>query len=86
MGRPKTRHKGVRSIFVIFQFSITIVLLASTGLIYKQVRYMKSMDLGYTKEQTVVVPIKDDHARERYETIKYELIQVPEISKVTTFI
>jgi putative ABC transport system permease protein len=83
MGKPKTRSGGVRGIFVVFQFSITIVLLASTGLIYKQVRYMKSMDLGYTKEQIVVVPIKDDPVRERYETIKHELTQIPEISKVS---
>ena len=83
MIKTKTSAKGVRSVFVLVQYSITIALLAGTGLIYKQVQYMKSKDLGYSKEQIVVVPVKDDEVRERYETVKTELNRVPEVSRVS---
>jgi putative ABC transport system permease protein len=79
----KGRGRGIRSGFVIFQFSITISLLIGTGLIYQQVRYLKGKDLGYVKEQILVVPLKDDEVRERHETIKQELIRLPGISGVS---
>jgi len=83
VGSPKGRGRGIRSSFVIFQFSITICLLISIGLIYQQIRYLKGKDLGYVKEQIVVVSVKDDETRERHETIKQELIRLPGITAVS---
>jgi putative ABC transport system permease protein len=79
----KGRGRNIRSGFVIFQFSITICLLISAGLIYQQIRYLKGKDLGYVKEQIVVVPVKDDETRDKYEMIKQELIRIPGISEVS---
>lgn len=80
---PKGRGRGIRSSFVIFQFSISICLLISTGLIYQQLRYLEGKELGYLKEQIVVVPVKDDEVRERHEAIKQELIRLPGIAGVS---
>ncbi len=80
---PKSRWQGLRFAFVIFQFSITIFLMISTSSIYRQVRHMKSKDLGYSKEQIVVVPVKNDEMRKRHEAVKNELIQIPDISGVS---
>ncbi len=80
---PRGRGRAIRSGFVIFQFSITICLLIGTGLIYQQIRYLKGKDLGYVKEQILVVPIKDDETRERHKTIKQELTRLPGISGVS---
>jgi putative ABC transport system permease protein len=79
----KGQGRGIRSGFVIFQFAITICLLIGSGLIYQQVKYLKTKDLGYVKEQIVIVPVKDEEARERYETIKQEMIAIPGISGVS---
>jgi putative ABC transport system permease protein len=79
----KGRGRFIRRGFVIFQFSITICLLIGSGLIHRQVRYLKSKDLGYVKEQIVIVPVKDDEAREKHRTIKQELIRLPGISGVS---
>ncbi len=80
---PTGRGRGIRSSFVVFQFAITICLLISIGLIYQQIRYLKGKDLGYVKEQVLVVPVKDDEARERNKTIKQELIRLPGITGVS---
>lgn len=44
---------------------------------------MKSKDLGYAKNQIVVVPIKDDEIRERNKTVKSELSEIPGVSMVS---
>jgi putative ABC transport system permease protein len=45
----------LRSVLVVFQFSITIILGASTLIIYHQLDYAKNKDLGYNEEQILVI-------------------------------
>lgn len=44
-----------RNLLVLFQYSISIVLLIATFAIYKQLRYIQDKHPGYDKEQVVVV-------------------------------
>jgi putative ABC transport system permease protein len=44
-----------RSILVIFQFAVSVFLIISTLVVYQQLRYIKSKDLGYAKNQVLVV-------------------------------
>jgi len=46
---------GIRSGLVIFQFSISIILIISTLLIYKQLNHLESRDLGFDKENVLVL-------------------------------
>lgn len=75
--------KGVRSSFVVFQFAISIGLLICIGLTYQQIRFLKGKDLGYAKEQIVVVLVKDDETRKSSETIRRELTGIAGISGVS---
>jgi putative ABC transport system permease protein len=45
----------LRNALVIIQFSISIIIIAGTLVIYWQFRYMSNKDLGFDKEQLVVV-------------------------------
>jgi len=49
------RGRSLRSILVVFQFSISIVLIISTFLLFKQLHYIQNKRLGFTKENIVVV-------------------------------
>ncbi|WP_281281925.1 ABC transporter permease [Aliikangiella coralliicola] len=40
---------------VVFQFSIAAILIISTITIYQQMQYAKNIDLGYEKDQTLVI-------------------------------
>lgn len=51
-GKKKTRF---RSVMVIGQFLISIILLSSTLLLNKQMRYIQTKDLGYEKENLVCI-------------------------------
>jgi putative ABC transport system permease protein len=46
---------GLRSTLVVFQFSLSILLIVGTLLIHRQLGYLQSHHLGFDKEQVVVV-------------------------------
>lgn len=56
-GRFSTGTRGLilRRSLVVFQFTISIVLIAGTIIVYRQLSYMRSQSLGFDKEQTVVI-------------------------------
>ncbi len=47
---------GLRSGLVIFQFFISVSLMVGTIVVYKQLSYIRHKDLGYNKEQVMVLP------------------------------
>ncbi|HWK07662.1 MAG TPA: ABC transporter permease [Puia sp.] len=46
---------GLRSGLVVFQFFISITLMVSTAIVYKQLNYIQNKKLGYDKDQVVIV-------------------------------
>ena len=49
------KNGRLRSILVVFQFAISFFLIASTLLVYQQIRYIQSRDLGYDREHVLIV-------------------------------
>lgn len=56
-GQPGTGRSGywLRNILVILQFSISIFLIISTLIIYQQLLYFQNKELGFDKEQVLVI-------------------------------
>jgi putative ABC transport system permease protein len=48
-----------RNILVIFQFTISILLITATLIMFRQLKYMQTRDLGFDKDQVLVVNIMD---------------------------
>ena len=55
--RAGSRGQWIRKGLVVVQFAISIILIASTGVIYLQLDYMKNKNLGFNIEQMVLIPI-----------------------------
>ena len=49
------RSSSARKTLVVFQFTMTVILLIGTGVIHQQVNYMRNKDLGFTSEQVIVI-------------------------------
>lgn len=49
-----------RQALVVVQFSISVFLIVGTIIITKQMNYVKNKQLGYNKEQSVIVPIDNN--------------------------
>lgn len=67
--------------FVILQYLITIVLLMSGGVILKQLNYMIRQDVGFVKENLLVLPV--DFPMQKVLTLKDRLLQSPHVLKVS---
>lgn len=47
---------GLRSGLVVFQFFISILLIVGTTVVFKQLSYMQKKDVGYNKDQVLIIP------------------------------
>lgn len=72
-----------RQVLVIFQFAISIVLIVGTVVVYQQLHYMKTKDLGLNDEQVVVIPLRDVNLIQKQEAIKTQLLAEPGVVSVT---
>jgi putative ABC transport system permease protein len=68
-----TKGKLFRRILVIFQFSITIFIISSLLLITKQLRYMQATDLGFDKEQVLIVRNVSSNIWRSFPEVRHEL-------------
>ncbi|HEY4065045.1 MAG TPA: ABC transporter permease [Puia sp.] len=68
-----------RKSLVTFQFVITIVLMSGSAILYRQLHYMLTKDLGFNKDQVLTFHIPDPSVRTRIEDFKTELLRDPSI-------
>jgi putative ABC transport system permease protein len=62
-----------RKVLVVVQFSVAIVLVISTVVIYRQIKFAQDRDTGYKIDHLVEVPMDGD-IRKNYPLIKNDLI------------
>ena len=71
-----------RKSLVVFQFIITIVMIAGSCIIYQQLNYIMNKDLGFNKAQVLTFHIRDKSARSKIAAIKSQLMQNPAVESV----
>jgi putative ABC transport system permease protein len=64
-GRFATGTRGIflRKALVIVQFTIATALIIGTLVVYNQLNYMRSQDLGFSKEQKMILDTRGDSAK-----------------------
>jgi putative ABC transport system permease protein len=85
--RPVTVMKGIfsgqkggsgfRNILVLIQFAISLVLIICTLVIYTQLNYIKSKDVGYQKENILALNFTSEDFKNKYEILKDQLKNIP---------
>lgn len=78
-----TKSGWPRKILVIAQFTISIALIIGTVIIRKQLDYMRNADLGFNKDNVIVLPVNRTPVAKSYETFRQELLQNSDIISVT---
>lgn len=77
-------HQTVRKVLVSTQFVISITLVAGTLLVFRQLSLVQTRDLGWKKEATLLVQVMgNEKIRDNIETIKEQLLRVPQITSAT---
>ena len=49
------RNGRLRRVLVVFQFAVSILLIVGTMIMYRQIKYMLNKDVGFKKEQLIVI-------------------------------
>lgn len=83
-GMISTGKKGIapRKVLVISQFAFSIMLIVGTVVIFKQIKHVKSRDLGYNQDNLITVPLSAE-INENYESIVNRLKQNGSVESVT---
>jgi len=76
----------LRQVLVVMQFAISIIIIISTILVFDQLKFMKNKDLGFNKDQVVVLdyPSEDSLIMQNIQTIKNDFLSNPLITKFAT--
>ena len=85
--RSSSHGQWLRQGLVVFQFSATVILLASMCTIYLQITHLRKVDLGMNIEQTLVVrgpnsEMSDSVYQASYRALKTELLRHPSVQQV----
>lgn len=83
-GKLAIGFKGgrLRSVLVVFQFAISFFLITSTIVVYQQIKYIQSRDLGYNRDHVLIVQNTESlgsHAR----AFKQEIKQLTGVDNAT---
>ena len=70
----QTSLVAFRKSLVTFQFVITIALMAASGIIYQQLRFVLTKNLGFNKDQVLTVHLNEARTRTQIPAIKAQLL------------
>lgn len=84
-GEMKTGGKAIRlrQGLVVAQFALSIFMLIATGVLYHQLHFMRTKELGFNQAQKIVIDINSGRIRNNFQAIKSEFLSHPEVQSVS---
>jgi putative ABC transport system permease protein len=70
-----------RKVLVVVQFSISIILIVATTVVFQQLQYIQNKDLGFSKDHVLTMKY-DGSLSKQYEAFKADLLKNPAIKDV----
>lgn len=74
--------QGLRNILVTFQFFIAVVLMISTIVILLQLRFLNNQNLGFNKDNLIIVELGSENAMKKVNVIKNEISRINGVSGI----
>jgi len=72
---------GIRKGLIVTQFAVSVILITGSIVIYMQLGYIFKKDLGFSKENIIVIPQKEGLSKNYY-PFKADLQQIPTVKNV----
>lgn len=73
-GRSGSARSKLRKVLVVFQFTIAIMFICSTVILIGQFNLITSIDLGFDRQNMLVLEFEGDRAAENCQLIKNEIL------------
>lgn len=81
---PRSTSAWLRQVLVVFQFVISVMLIIGTLIAQRQLDYMLSTDMGFNKQQTLVINARSsDILNQQLDPLKQELLNITGIDLVS---
>jgi ABC-type antimicrobial peptide transport system permease subunit len=74
---------GMRWTLVVVQFTVSVILIVATITMNRQFNYIQNKKIGFNREQIISIQL-NENIRNRFETVKNELLQYSNITHVTS--
>jgi putative ABC transport system permease protein len=78
---PGSMSKKLRGLLVVLQFTVSIVIIIGSIIVYDQLNFMTRKDLGFNKENLIVIRRVDAFFRQM-EPFRDQLLQLPGVENV----
>ncbi len=63
-----------RKVLVVTQFTVSIVLIIGTMVVYQQIQHAKDRPIGYSRSGLVIIPLQTDAVKKQYQSLKNDLL------------
>lgn len=73
---------ALRKGLVVFQFSLTVILIACSLVVYNQIEFIRNKNIGYNRESVITFNARGSLSRQ-FESFKQEALQMPAIKTVS---
>ncbi len=85
-GAYKSKGSGLvlRKVLITTQFVISIFVVVCTLFMQSQINFVRSQELGFDKENTLLLPIQDTLVQNQIGSIKQEFLSYPSVKGTTT--
>jgi putative ABC transport system permease protein len=78
----RSKKSSMRNVLVVFQFTVSIILIIGTVIVSQQLRYIQNRNLGFNKEQIVIIKKTDDLGNQ-ISAFRQELLKNPNVINAT---
>lgn len=73
---------SIRKILIIAQFLVTTILIVGALIVTEQMNYIKNKNLGFDKENVLVLKLRGKELLSKFETIKNSMLNIPGVVNI----
>ena len=84
-GSAKNNKSGIwmRRILVTVQFTVSIGMIIGTYIVYQQLNYIRSKNVGYNREQVMTLDLNDQQLQKNSQLLENEIQKLPSVESVS---
>jgi ABC-type antimicrobial peptide transport system permease subunit len=72
-----------RKVLVVLQFTVSVVLIIGTIVVFRQIRFAKNRPIGYDRDGLVMVPLLTPEIHNHFEAVRNDLMQSGAITEMS---
>lgn len=81
--KSSMKNGTLRRVLVVFQFAVSILLIVGTIIMYRQIRFMENKDIGFNKDQILVIE-KPDELTTKVKSFKETIKEIPGVINIVS--